>query len=693
MKVERNLAATVERIRFPKEEDAPAASFYIIKTDIGTVKGRLSHRPRRNETLLLDGSWTVSKYNGALEFAFTAARTSIPTDERAMLKYACALSDGLGPAMEEKIWRVRGEDWRTVSLHDKIAGLTPARLLALQKTIEYLALSAEKSQTVAYLLGLGLTQNLAEAAWSRWQGQTAAIVRGDCYRLAELPGYSFRLVDSQMRRHFDISDGDPRRIDAAISCFLAQLTQENTIVQWADLAAKALPVLEVENKILVDRTKEMFKSGKLVPFAADHALARRADYEAEELIFNAAKNAAALPAPKIRQVPGREFDLDESQLAAVANAISHSLSVINGCAGAGKTTIIRTIVHNLPPNSVELCAFAGKAAARLREATGHAAYTIHKMLGYMGEGVGFSRKSLEGKTVILDEASMVGSDLLCQILRRRPERLVLVGDEAQLPPVGPAQPFHDIIAAFPALVSTLSVCYRNREAVFSAALAVRNAQLPPLSAASDNERFETLAIRAADKVHAEILRLADNGEYDPAQDLVLCCRNGENTDDPCSVAALNRDLKQIFNPNADGTGKIARRDRIICTKNNAALDVWNGTTGTCAAFDTDGAMWVNLDAPLHNGRNEVLVPKDKVRDWQLAYALTVHKSQGSQYRHVVFACISRDLPVVLSRPMVYTAITRARKQCTVIGDRSVLARAIAIPAHKHTVFQQLSRQS
>ena len=123
-----------------------------------------------------------------------------------------------------------------------------------------------------------------------------------------------------------------------------------------------------------------------------------------------------------------------------------------------------------------------------------------------------------------------------------------------------------------------------------------------------------------------------------------------------------------MNPNEDGSYRIAPGDRVINTKNHSELDVWNGTTGSCEKIDSDGAMWVHLDYKNAAGEDRVLIPKKEAREWQLAYALTVHKSQGSQYRKVLFVVAKRDLMNLLDRPMVYTAVTRTKAECRVIGD-------------------------
>lgn len=392
--------------------------------------------------------------------------------------------------------------------------------------------------------------------------------------------------------------------------------------------------------------------------------------------------------------------LDASQLAVVDKAVSRRLSVVNGGAGVGKTTIVKVICQRLLESGqpFALCAFAGKAAARLREATGRSASTIHSMLGWKGDGMGFTLDTLEGRAVILDEASMVPSDLLAEIVKRNPARLVLVGDEAQLPPVGIGQPFHDIVRLLPDAVSTLTTCYRNKAAIHTAAAAVREGLSPFTSSDSGGERYSFQSVGDELKAHKTIYEMVQKGELDFSQDIVLCCRNGDGADIPCSVGSLNAAIKGLVNPPAENDKRpplrrIDKGDRVIRIKNDSATDTWNGTTGTVFDIDVDGAMWVRTDYPIL-GRdggltNEVLIQKDKVKDWQLGYALTVHKAQGSQYRKVVFAALLRDTHSLLDRPMLYTAITRAMRECVVVGEKAAMARAVQPRPPRRTILQHL----
>lgn len=711
------ITAAVERVVFPKPDTdtAPASPdgtalpgrtprFFILKCDVGTVKGRLDHTPKPGESLVLDGAWEVSRFNGRPEFSFFHAAVRVPTDERALLRYACEMTSGFGPALEEKIWNALGADWRNLSA--EFPGVTPARLSAFRATLDFITNNAQRTAAVSRLVSIGLTVRMAEAAWEKWGASTLVRLDADPYILTALPGYGFRDADTHVRRHYEIADADPRRVNAAVSYFLRQLTEENTVATWPDLCAKTATALSLSDETIADAVRAMFSSRRLVPFPASQSLAAACAYEAEAGIFRfaslpespASPDDPALPGrTKARQPRARDFDLSAEQMAAVQFALDSRFAIINGGAGTGKTSLVRALCDSLERRTaaapVLLCSFAGKAAARLREATGHAASTVHSMLGWRGDAVGFTVKSLAGKTVILDEASMVASDLLYEIIRRAPARLVLVGDEAQLPPVGAGQPFHDLIAALPGRVRTLSVCYRNREAVFAAALAVRAGCIPPPSAVSADEIYEFTSRPNPRDAHAVILAAVRSGDIDFATDILLCCRNGDSPSDPCTVASLNADIKALVNPAPDGKAAITPGDRVICTRNAPDLDVWNGTTGRCDAFDSARAMWVVLDVPTADGRRSVLIPREKVKEWTLAYALTVHKAQGSQYRRVFFAVTPRDAAVLLDRPMVYTALTRARQTCRIIGCPAAFARAVAATRRKRTVIQELARTS
>jgi len=375
--------------------------------------------------------------------------------------------------------------------------------------------------------------------------------------------------------------------------------------------------------------------------------------------------------------------LDSDQIAAVERAVSgpERVFAITGGAGTGKTTIIREIVREIP--NAALVAFAGKAAARASEATGHPAGTIHRYLGWQGDDLGFTR-SFSPYPVILDEASMVDSVLLSRIVATDPPKLILVGDAAQLPPVGPGQPFHDLLRFRPDLSHELTTCYRATGAIHHASQEIR-AGVVPSSRKTSGESYTFRPTSNAAQAHAIVMELAERGQLDPAIDLVVCPRNGE-TGQPGTRLALNADLRRVYMP-PDDDSKWRVGERVINTKNVAKKDYWNGDTGTIIGLDTAGRPEVQLDRNREDG--PIQLGAEEMRDLEHAYCLTVHKSQGSQYRRVVVVLRDADR-YQLDRRMIYTAVTRAREACLVVGSSAALAQGVKTMRERDTYLQRLA---
>lgn len=394
------------------------------------------------------------------------------------------------------------------------------------------------------------------------------------------------------------------------------------------------------------------------------------------------------------------MQFDSIQLEAINNATSNPFWIITGGAGTGKTTIISKITQELKARGedVALVAFAGKAAARLREACRHPASTIHRLLEY--RGVGFAAGDLTDRSIIMDESSMVSADLMSEVMSRKPRRLMLVGDQAQLPPVGKGQPFHDLLALRPEIVTNLTTCYRATEAVYKAANAIRNGERPAMQERSPNESWTCMNTGDANQTQVTILDWVKNGFLDFSEDIILCPRNGDNPEHAGTVSGLNAAISTHFRPGTN-PNEYQPGDRVINTKNLPEKDVWNGTSGTVHSVDIDGGVWVTTDLPVidydqtQDEENPVYTDKvfftKKERKYlQLAYALTVHKSQGSQYRRVIYVCMNRDAFALLDRSLTYTAVTRTKAACCVVGELSAFWQSIDAVKHRRTILQQLA---
>lgn len=365
---------------------------------------------------------------------------------------------------------------------------------------------------------------------------------------------------------------------------------------------------------------------------------------------------------------------DDAQNAAIAAAVENSATIITGGAGTGKTTIIAAIARQC--DDLRICALAGRAAARITEATGYDASTCHRMLGWNGSR--FARGGdLYGKTVIVDEASMLTSEILYEITSRNPERLVLVGDDAQLPPVGPGLPFHDLVKIFPA--QHLTKCWRSDAAVYRAAQAIRSGSLPLRHEVAGGEIWSWQDTGPADKTQEFILDMVRGGQLDFHEDLVLTFR-GSDMDILCGAPALNRAIGEIMFPDRPGEGFVVG-DRVINTKNDAERNIWNGTLGFVESVDPFSVALWDLDCTVECS------PKT----WRLGYALTTHKAQGSQFRRVVFSCLRRDVNS-LDRSLLYTAVTRAREAAMVVGEPTAVAHAVSTVKSRRTVMQRIHEE-
>lgn len=359
--------------------------------------------------------------------------------------------------------------------------------------------------------------------------------------------------------------------------------------------------------------------------------------------------------------------------------------IITGGAGTGKTSIIKAIAE-ARNGAVMLTAPTGKAAARLREATGFNASTVHRALGYDGEEFRKAIASRFDQPLVVDEASMLDSALLAQVVGMAPPQLILVGDDAQLPPVGPGQPFHDLIRMRPHLIKRLEICHRNKEAVHAAASDIRHGRRPE-SAKSEAESFSLLQTGDSDATQAFVIGMFKAGKLDSMKDVVIASRYGEE-DGTGDIRGLNAGIMAAVNPHAEGE-RWRINDRVMCCKNFAADDVWNGDMGTVTDMDTAGLCWVTLDRQREAG--PLLVTREIEKEMTHAWALSVHKSQGSQWRRVVFVCLRKHLHM-LNRALVYTAVTRAKSDCVVCGELDAFYAAVNRIAGKQTVLQELARR-
>ena len=663
------ISCTVSRVVHPREPFTDGQPrFCVLLTSAGKATGMLPFYPETGMRLKLTGE--RREYNGELQFKFSRALHDAPADPKALLDYVASIAKGIGPKTAERIWAEYGAKWQ-----ERIDDMKPSVSLALHRTMDALAANKARSELTVYMISIGGSPRMADAAWAAWGENAAATIEANPYLLATLPGLGFKTVDGDIRKHFRIGDSDIRRATAAIDYALRDMMESSgDSVVSRDALYSQFHELNVPRAVAsIAMAKLVGSGGDLYRYITDNASSQPAK------LF--------IPYDAIRDI---DVKFDDSQVIAIAAATSNvGLTVINGSAGSGKTTLIKAICNILERRgcSVDLCAFAGKAAARLREATGHRASTIHSMLAFSGEGLGFTAGNLHGRSVVVDEASMVPSSLLYEITKRDPERLILVGDQAQLQPVGIGSPFHDVIDTLPTVVHTLTTCYRNKEAVFAAASQVRNGELPD-EGKSRNEEFAVMRFDTPEAVHAYIDELVKSGAIDFDHDLVLSPRNGEGEEPAAAtVKSLNASIQALQNPHEEGV-KFLAEDRVMCTKNFPKLDIWNGTTGWITRVDHAGKPYFLPDDADSEYDEIRLGEKEQQAAITPAWCLTVHKAQGSQYRDVYVVCLRRDAARLFDRSMLYTAITRAKRKCVLLTDDGI-DRIIGAVRRRNTYLRHL----
>jgi len=380
--------------------------------------------------------------------------------------------------------------------------------------------------------------------------------------------------------------------------------------------------------------------------------------------------------------------LSPDQRAAVDTVLTSRLAILTGGPGTGKTTVAKTILEEvteadqLRPHEIALCAPTGKAARRLSEQTARSASTIHRLLGFDPRG-GFEYNAdcqLPFRFVLIDEASMVDVELGADLLEAIPDgcRVLFVGDADQLPSVGPGNVLRDLIASGAVPVARLTTLHRQDERSWIAriARAVLEGKLPTCPA--DAIDFFWHEAEEADDAAGIIEQLC---RENPALQVLAPQKKSA-----VGVEALNERLQQAINPRgADaeawklGDGSLVReRDRVIQIKNDYALGVMNGEIGDVVGFADVRDEWSNKTYRVMRvdlGDRIVDFQRAQCSGLRLAYAVTIHKSQGSEYDGIVVPVHSCNSHM-LSRSLLYTAITRGKRVVHLVGNRSGLKRAV-----------------
>ena len=672
-----------------------------------------------------EGEWYVHAAFGR-QFKVASHRKAPPATARGIQRYlSSGAVQGIGPKLAERLVAAFGE--RTLEVIEK----EPHRLLevegigARKKAAISKAIRAEKDvrDALVFLQGLGVTPGIAAKVYRRYGPETVRKVRENPYRLAgDVFGIGFKTADA-IALEMGVAADSPVRAAAAIAHLLNQAAAEGHVyvpkaLLFERLAAMGIPGeaggrglerLAAENEVVVESKgdgglAEEAVYTRFLHFAEVDVAQRMAGLAASTAVRSGSEDRAPAGAEKDgRDAPhsesageasrafGSAAGLTREQQRAVELAASGGpgILIITGGPGTGKTTTLRAIVDSLERagRKYALCAPTGRAAKRLKEASGRDAKTIHRLLEYAAGSEGGpqfqrnERSPLDADVVIVDESSMVDLPLCFHLLRalRPGARLIMVGDADQLPSVGPGNVLRDALRSKAVASVRLSRVFRQAEAsrIVVNAHRIQQGKMPlPGDRSSD---FFFVSEEDPDKARELIAdlvcrRLPDYLRCDPRQDIQVLStvRRG-----PLGVDKLNELIQERLNPPAPGGAEVrvgaeAFRpgDRVMQTKNNYDKMVFNGDAGWIKSVDPKERV-VEVVFPDRDEPGGVVYEEDEITQLTLAYCTSVHKSQGSEYPVVVMP-VHWVMPALMNRNLLYTAVTRARRLVVLVGREDAL---------------------
>ena len=656
------------------------------------------------EHAVFDGELAEHRDYGR-QIKVTGYETVRPETKQGVEKFlGSGLVKGVGPATAKLIVQYFGKRALDV-LESQPERLTEVPGIGKKRAAmiaESFALHNSMRGTLIFLQEYGLSPALSMKVYRAFGDATEQVVRANPYRLVdEIQGVGFQTADGiamslgfGRESEFRVRSGIKFVLSEAVNGMghmylpLERLADQASKVLSADAALvdRELRALILEDQLILERVRE--DSAVYLPRLY------RAESETARLLIKQLRSIrpAGLTEKKLlAQIAEYEraegVSLCAQQREAALAASLEGLCIITGGPGTGKTTSINLIIRLLRPlGDVELCAPTGRAAKRMSEATGCPARTIHRLLEYSGEGKGFMRNGdnpLDADVVIVDEMSMVDIFLMRSLLEalRPGTRLILVGDADQLPSVGAGNVLRDLIAGGALRVVRLTEIFRQAEAsqIVVNAHRINRGEYPVIRTRQTDfflERRETPAQAAESVVALVRTRLPKYMNLDPLRDIQVMApmKRGE-----IGVYNLNALLQASLNPARPevpelphGQTVFRRGDKVMQVRNNYDLEwkradgdgdgVFNGDIGYIIAVDRrERALTVEFDDGRVAEYDETLLD-----DLELAYCMSVHKSQGSEFDAVVLPLISGP-PMLMTRNLLYTAVTRARRLAVIVG--------------------------
>lgn len=701
-----SIAGTIERVTFHKPENG----FCVLRVRVAGQKDLVSVVGRapaiaEGEGIRAEGRYERNSKHG-IQFKARELAVAPPSTRDGVEKYlSSGAVKGVGPELAKRLVDAFGEKVfdvveRAPDQLRKIEGVGPKRAHSIAASIRS---QQGLRELMLFLHSHGIGAARAVRIHRRYGTSAISAIREDPYRLArEIRGIGFATAD-QLARKLGVEATARIRLRAGLHHALGEASVSGHCALPEELVlAEAIQLLGCDERELRTVLESEVASDSLIRDTLAGASAifiprlHRAQREAAARLRALATTDTPWPTiDAATAIPWAEkqlkIELAPSQREAVATLLATKVGVLTGGPGVGKTTLVQTFLSILSAKKVrvELAAPTGRAAKRLAEATGLEARTLHRLLEVdpsRRESGGFKRgvdAPLDCDLVVVDEASMIDIHLFAALLRAIPPHagLLLVGDADQLPSVGPGRVLADVIESGAVTSVELTEIFRQaaESEIIRAAHRINAGEMPEAFSRNADDSSDFFFIEANDPVRAaEVVltvvrdRIPERFGLDALRDvqvLVPMHRGAVGTQQ------LNASLQSALNPNSRSDQKLefagiafAAGDRVIQTENDYDRDVFNGDLGIVEALDvTEGTLRVRFD-----GHGEtVKYERGDLDTLALAYAITVHKSQGSEYPAVVVVLSTQHYPM-LGRRLVYTAVTRGKQLVVVVGQRRAL---------------------
>ena len=705
---EKTLSGTIERVTFHNEENG----YCVLRVSMSdarktqTVVGNCA-APNAGEEIAARGEWIEDDQYGS-QFRASEISTSEPDNLKGIERYlGSGLIDGIGPTYAKKLVNKFGPevfniiDDRSKRL-EEVEGIGPKRRKEIKKSWE-----KQKSvrRIMVFLHQHGISTARAVRIYKTYGDQSIKKLKNNPYRLShDLHGVGFKTADT-IASKLGINFDDWSRIEAGLQFALQTATGNgHCALPETELIESATELLGVDQIKIEDCLKKIITKSEVirdeinsVPMIFPPQLIASEKIVSQK-ILNLASKKPDYPKFEIEKALSWcqkkiGYPLAEGQRKAVELALRERVLIITGGPGVGKTTILRSVLMILGAKKVApiLCAPTGRAAKRMSETTGLEASTIHRLLEFKGQSGKFAHDEnnpVEGDLFIVDEASMIDIQLMSSFLRALPKNahLILVGDVDQLPSVGPGSVLSDMIQSNELPVARLNEIFRqsSESRIITAAHEINEGILPiELSKSArnnPNSDFFFISSDEPDKTAETIanivsLRVPEKLGLDPVNDIQVITPMHRGS---LGTQALNRKLQDSLNPASESTFEIERfgaryrvGDKVIQTRNNYDKETLNGDIGKVIEISTDpGKVIIQF-----SGQRTVSYEPGELDEISPGFAITVHKSQGSEFPCVVIP-VSTQHFLLLQRNLLYTAITRGSQVVVLVGQKKAAAMAV-----------------